>query len=116
MDIYIIYTAEAHPIDHPSPYSRENSIWIRPENVRDSIEAKKPTTYGERKALSQQWEEKFKIRPKILLDNPHNEYWSLYGQAPNMAYLIDSDGIIIERQINFHLKKIEDKIKNLLKR
>ncbi|WP_394750572.1 TlpA family protein disulfide reductase [Spongiimicrobium salis] len=115
IDIFIIYTMEAHPMNHPSPYSRENSIWIRSENLRDSIAAKKPETYGERKTLSRQWKEKFKIQPKILLDNPENDYWTLYGQAPNMVYLINSEGIIIERQINFHRKKIEDKMKDLLK-
>ena len=34
----------------------------------------------------------------VLIDEIDNPVWCTYGPAPNIAYLIDRDGIIVEKQ------------------
>jgi hypothetical protein len=38
------------------------------------------------------------ITVPVLIDEFDNPVWCTYGPAPNIAYLIDRDGIIIEKQ------------------
>ena len=38
------------------------------------------------------------ITMPVLIDEIDNPVWCTYGPAPNIAYLIDRDGIIVEKQ------------------
>ena len=38
------------------------------------------------------------ITMPVLIDDMDNPVWSTYGPAPNIAYLIDTDGTIAEKQ------------------
>lgn len=114
IDINIVYTVEAHPFDTVSPYSRSNNIWVVQDNVKQGIEAKNPTTYEARLELAKQWKDRAKISPRMLIDNPENEFWTKYGQAPNMVFLIRKDGVIHTRQIKFEGKALEERITLLL--
>jgi len=38
------------------------------------------------------------ITVPVLIDEIDNPVWCTYGPAPNIAYLIDRDGIIVEKQ------------------
>ena len=111
----MVYTIEAHALDTVSPYSINNDKWVAEENTVDGIEANKPKTYQERRDLCEMWQDKFEVRPSVLVDNPQNEFWRAYGQAPNMAYLITPDRKVFWRQIWLHPESFEEKIKLLLK-
>jgi hypothetical protein len=113
LNIVVVYTIEAHPADTASPYSYEKE-WQAPDNIRDSISANQPNTYGERVALAQQWQEENQIIVPILIDSPDNVYWHFFGQAPNMAYLIEPGGTVYYKQSWFREEELEEQIQVLL--
>jgi len=97
--IYIVYGVEAHPTD-PSPYSGQ--VWLTSQNQSEGVLQAQPTTYGERKALVDTLTNMMAITPTILVDEPCNAWWSNFGPAPNNAYLIDTNGVVFEKQGWFH--------------
>ncbi|BDS11753.1 T9SS type A sorting domain-containing protein [Aureispira anguillae] len=99
LEIYIIYGMEAHPTS-PSPYS--GTIWITNSNQQAGILHPQPTTYGARKALIDTLLTTETILPPILVDGVCNEWLSHFGPAPNNAYLIDTTGVVYEKQGWFH--------------
>ncbi len=103
LEIFIIYGMEAHPTD-PSPYS--GAVWITNKNQQEGILYPQPITYGERKALADTLHTLGSISPDILIDGACNEWLMNFGPAPNNAYLIDTTGIIYEKQGWYH--KIPD--------
>jgi hypothetical protein len=70
----IIYTIEAHP------------------------QGSQPETYEERVALAVSCSDEDNIGVLLLVDEMDNPVWCTYGPAPNNAYLISSDGTIVEKQ------------------
>ncbi|AWW00297.1 redoxin domain-containing protein [Arcticibacterium luteifluviistationis] len=110
----LIHTVEAHPKDAVSPYSLEEKIWPSKSNIRDNAEANQPLTYSDRKELTMKWKHEFDIDPEILIDAAKNDYWADYGQAPNMAFLIDADGTILSRQIFFEINHLIAKINEIV--
>lgn len=112
--VYLIHTIEAHPADMTSPYSISSDVWLSNFNHRDDVAADQPKTYRERRLLTQKWKHSSDIVPKILVDGPDNEFWNLYGQSPNMAFLIDTDSTISSSQILFDREPIEEDIGRLL--
>jgi len=93
----IIYTVEAHPIGSPSPYSRRE--W--PSSASTDTEGNprtQPTTYQERLALASEMIQEIEITMPVLIDEIDNPVWCTYGPAPDIAYLIDRNGIIVEKQ------------------
>jgi len=113
IETVIVYTIDAHPVDVPSPYSADSAVWIPPHNVRDSIAAPQPKTYGDRIDLSKKWTEKYDISFPVLVDNPDNDYWVEFGQAPNMCYIIDEKGIVEYRETWYNEKRLEEELVNL---
>jgi peroxiredoxin len=110
VETVIVYTLDAHPTDVPSPYAADSSVWIPPHNVRDSIAAPQPKTYGERIDLSKKWVDMYDIPFPVLVDSPENEYWTEYGQAPNMCYIIGEDGIVEYRDTWYNEKRLEEEL------
>ena len=100
LQVFVVYTVEAHPIIDPSPYSGQ--VWVTSQNQTDGVLYRQPTTYGERLALVDSMTANHNIVPEILVDGPCNEWWSNYGPAPNNAYLIDTNGIVSAKQGWFH--------------
>jgi hypothetical protein len=100
LNIYIIYTVEAHPINDPSPYS--GSVWVPSANYTEGVLFEQPATYGERKALIDSMLDNYTINAPILVDGPCNNWWLNYGPAPNNAYLIDTNGIVVAKHPWFH--------------
>ena len=71
----IIYTIEAHPTGSANP-----------------------TTYEERVALAARCTQEESIGVPVLVDEMDNPVWCTYGPAPNNAYLIGTDGTVVEKQ------------------
>ena len=100
IDIYVIYTVEAHPVVDVSPYS--GTIWVPSANYSEGVLFEQPKTYGERKALVDSMLLNYTINVPILLDGLCNEWWLNFGPAPNNAYLINVDGTVFKKHPWFH--------------
>ncbi len=87
----IVYSSEAHP-----------------------NELADPTTYEERVALAGQCIQVENINVPVLVDEMDNAVWCTYGRAPNGAYLIGTDGTIVEKQSWFDPELMEEAIINYL--
>ncbi len=111
--IYFVYTTEAYPKDADA-YSIGSEKRFSRENVEAHIEANQPKTFGERKTLAQKWVKELNIKVPVLLDNPSNQFWNYFGQAPNMAYLIKPNGMVIEKEIWLEMNKFERAVQQLI--
>jgi hypothetical protein len=100
LQVYIIYTVEAHPDIDVSPYS--GNVWTTSTNITEGVLYRQPTTYGERMAVVDSMLNHYYIRPDILIDGPCNEWWLNYGTEPNSATLIKTDGTVFAFQQWFH--------------
>jgi hypothetical protein len=100
LNIYIIYTLEAHPYPDTSVYFG----YVNPTNanVNAGILYAEPLTYGERKAIASAMINDVNPAVPVYIDGPCNEWWSIYGPAPNNSYIIDTSGIIVSKHGWFH--------------
>lgn len=97
IQLVIIYTLEAHPVGSPSPYSGEE--WTTPASTdEEDCPLAQPETYDQRVAQATQMTEELGITVPVLIDEMDNPAWCTYGPAPNIAYLIGRDGVVIEKQ------------------
>jgi Secretion system C-terminal sorting domain len=96
LQVYIIYTVEAHPDIDVSPYS--GNVWTTSANITEGVLYRQPTTYGERMAVADSLLNHYYVRPDILIDGPCNEWWLNYGTEPNSATLIKTDGTVFAFQ------------------
>ena len=93
----IVYTVEAHPAESDSPYFGEENL----DSYSTDTEGQpvlQPGTYQERIELARQTAEDEGIKTTMLVDEMDNPIWCTYGPAPNIAYLIGTDGKIETRQ------------------
>jgi hypothetical protein len=95
----VVYGIEAHPTD-TSPYS--GTINITNQNLSQGILFPQPTTYLERKNLADTLIQNFTVNFPMVIDGPCNEVWHAYGPAPQNAYLIDTNGVVILKHGWFH--------------
>lgn len=92
IDVVVIYTLEAHPEIDTSVYFGVSNVGS--SNTKEKIFYRQPTTYGERESVVQDMASALNLEVPLYLDGPCNEWWSVYGWAPNNAYLIDTNGMI----------------------
>lgn len=97
---FIVYVVEAHPVIDPSPYS--GNLWVTTQNQSSGVLYRQPVTYGQRKAMVDTMLMNMSISADVLLDGPCNNWWSAFGPAPNNAYLIDTNGVVIAKHGWFH--------------
>ena len=90
----VIYCVEAHPTD-TSPYF--GYVNITSANTAAGILFPQPTTYGERKNMVDTLLANTNLAASVFIDGPCNNWWLNYGPAPNNAYLIDTNGIIVAK-------------------
>ncbi|MBL7827430.1 MAG: T9SS type A sorting domain-containing protein [Saprospiraceae bacterium] len=98
--IRVVYTVEAHPDIDISPYF--GYVNTGSPNVNAGILYRQPTTYGERLAIINDMTSEIDIDAPILVDGPCNEWWSTFGPAPNNAYLINPQGIVVAKHAWFN--------------
>ena len=94
----VIYVIEAHPTD-TSPYSGTVNVTV--QNMNQGILFPQPTTYLERKALVDTLLLNMPVSPPVYIDGPCNEWWNKFGPAPQNAYLIDTNGIVLLKHGSF---------------
>jgi len=104
--LIILYTKEAHAIDTGrvgrSSYGEEgNPIY-------------EPRTYDERVELARKAVAAEGIIVPVLVDEMDNAVWLTYGPAPNIAYLIGTNGKIVKKQGWYQPQEMEADIVDYL--
>jgi hypothetical protein len=110
---FIVYVIEPHPMDVPSPYSGDRKIWIALDNIRDHVAASQPKIYQQRVDLSKKWKAEYDINLPILIDNSDNYFWSNFGEAPNMVYVISPNDTVYYKQAWFNKSALDGKLQAL---
>ncbi len=114
LDIFIVYTVEAHPTDI-SPYF--GTVNIGSANTNAGILFAQPKTYGQRVAMVDTLISRMNITVPVYIDGPCNSWWNTYGPAPNNAYLITTQGKVFTKNGWFNkgpLHNIQYEIDSLL--
>lgn len=105
-------TLETHDSAGASPYSKIK--FTPPENLRDKIQLKQPDTFEERMAEAKHCHESLKMLSSIAVDGMDNAIWEPYGESPNCAYLIGTDGKIVCQQGLFESRELRKAIEQIL--
>jgi hypothetical protein len=95
LDVYIIYTIEAHPDVDTSVYF--GYVHTGTPNIQAGILYRQPLTYGDRKLIVTDMLDSMNTLASVFIDGPCNNWWSTYGPAPNNSYLIDTNGIVFSK-------------------
>jgi len=96
-----------------SPYS--NKEWTGSySNDEEGNPVGQPLTYEERAELARKTAVEAGINVPLLVDEIDNPVWCTYGPAPNIAYLIGTDGKIIAKQGWYTPKLMEQAITSYL--
>ncbi|MDX1962404.1 MAG: ankyrin repeat domain-containing protein [Pirellulales bacterium] len=113
LNVVVVYVIEAHPVGSICPY--KNVEDVTPENHRDGILRKQPTTMEDRLELAQEFKRYLRIDVPIHVDPVDNRAWKALGAAPNIAFLVDKEGIVTARQGWFEGPALEKSIEEHLK-
>jgi hypothetical protein len=96
IEIFIVYTVEAHPVVDASPYFGYEVVGG--QNISEDLLYHQPVTYGQRKAIVNDLLNLYDINVPVYIDGPCNNWWETFGPAPNIGYLIDTDGTILAKE------------------
>ncbi len=80
----MIYIREAHPTDGRQV----------PQNERDKVLVKDPTTEAERQKVAKDFADQFKVKLPILIDSMDDTMEKNYSGWPDRLYVIDAAGKI----------------------
>ncbi len=117
LQVVIVYVIEAHPIVDVCPY--KGVVDVTPENQRDGILFRQPTTMAERFDLARGFRERLHVEQHMLVDQLDNALWTAFGGAPNLAVLVDTqrqvrlrqgwyDGTALEGQLRRYFSEQSD--------
>ena len=112
VDMYYLYTTEAHPVGSNSPY--RDSEWVTRPNRTDGVLLEQPETLSERLVRARKANKDLDLPLQLLVDTMENTGWKLYGEAPSAAYLIAPDGRVALRQGWVNPAKLDKAIKRVL--
>ncbi len=112
LNIVIVYVIEAHPVGSVCPYKGVEDV--TPENERDGILRKQPKTLDDRVELAAEFKRLLRINVPIYVDNVQDEAWKGLGAAPNLALLVDREGLVVSRSGWFEGKKSQEAIEKYL--
>lgn len=79
-----MYIREAHPSDG----------WQVPQNTKDGIIIKDPTTAEERRKVAKEFADQFKVSLPILVDSLDDAAGKAFAAWPDRIYVIDPTGKI----------------------
>ncbi|HET8962832.1 MAG TPA: T9SS type A sorting domain-containing protein, partial [Chitinophagales bacterium] len=96
LNIFLVYSVEAHPVTDISPYF--GYVNTSSQNYEDNVLYRQPTTYYERKSIVHDMLQRETISVPVLIDGPCNFWWENFGKSPNCAFLIDTNGIVYEAE------------------
>jgi len=96
LNVVIVYVIEAHPVGSVCPYKGVEDV--TPENERDGILRRQPTTLEERLDLAQEFKRYLRVSTPIYVDTTSDQAWRAFGAAPNIALLVETGGIVVARE------------------
>ena len=98
VQLIIIYVIDAHPVGSACPYTGEEWTTDASKDATGNP-TYQPATYEELVNLAIQAAQELDISSvPVLVDGWDNAVWCTYGPAPNIAYLISTDGGVVEKQ------------------
>ena len=98
IDVYVIYTIEAHPTDTSVYFGYIN---ITSPNQTQGVLFPSPQNYGLRKSMVDTMASFVSLNVPVFIDGPCNEWWNNFGPAPNNSYLIDTNGRVLSKHAWF---------------
>lgn len=101
LQVIVVYGVEAHPHLDDSPYT--GYVWTGDRNFDEGVLIPQAATYGERLEALADMQETHTLLPEVLLDDPCNNWWLNFGPAPMNAYLISTDGIVLNKHAWFNM-------------
>lgn len=110
---FTLYVVESHPVGSDSPYTGKESLDSYSYDTLDNPVCQ-PKTYEERVALASLLIEDSNTTSIVLMDEIDNPIWKIYGRAPNIAYLIDTDCKIFKAQRWYNAESMEAAIQHIL--
>jgi|GEM_PF-906289 len=113
LNVVIVYVIEAHPVGSICPYKGIEDI--TPENEADGILRRQPDSLEDRLELAQEFKRYLRINTPIYIDNMRNEAWKAVGAAPNLALLVNDEGIVVARNGWFEGEATDAAIETYLK-
>lgn len=117
INVILLYTREAHPIDQPSPYSEDgDEVWLTERNRFEKILVDEPSTIEARIKRAKDYQKKVGCTSRILVDGLGNEVWQVLGAGPNTATLVTADGVVRDYQGWFDPPKMAGRIRAYLDR
>src|SRR5205814_7346010 len=63
-----------------------------PQNARDTVLAKDPTTLAERKQVAKEFAAEFKLSPPVLVDPLDDPFEKAFAGWPDRVYVLDAAG------------------------
>jgi hypothetical protein len=99
INIYVIYTLEAHPTDTSVYFGYVN---VTSQNSSAGILFAQPQTYGQRKDIVDTMSSFVTLNAPVFIDGPCNNWWKSFGPAPNNAYVIGTNGVVLSKHGWFH--------------
>lgn len=93
----VLYTREAHPVGSPSPYTGE--VWDPWINRVTRARWTDTETTEERREQAESVERRLDLAPRMLVDPSGDPAWTDFGRAPSAAFVVDSGGRIVARQV-----------------
>lgn len=112
LNVVIVYVIEAHPVGSVCPYKGVEDI--TPENQRDGILRHQPATLDDRLELAKDFKRYLHVSTPIYVDTIKNEAWRAFGAAPNIAFLVDENGIVKARQGWFEGEAMQSAVEGYL--
>jgi hypothetical protein len=97
LDVFVLYTTEAHPAVGPSLYV--HGQWILEPNYEQEVFVEQAKSYADRVATAAALAERFALDTNsLLIDRIDNHYWEMLGGLPNLAILVGSDGEVVYKE------------------
>lgn len=112
LNVVVVYVIEAHPVGSICPYKGIEEITS--ENERDNILRHQPKTLEDRLELAKEFKRYLRVEAPIYVDTLANQAWKAFGAAPNIAFLVDSDGLVVARQGWFEGEAMQKSVDALL--
>jgi hypothetical protein len=104
LNVAVLYTLEAHPVDDPSPYAKYSPELENPERPgerpggnrgEEGFARRQPTDLEGREELAREFKDLIDFAGPIVIDGMDNQAWEALGAGPNMGFLIGRDGKVI---------------------
>lgn len=100
IDIYLVYVSEPHPNNEYGYYfNSKDPIY---QNQQEKIDKELDTTMAERKAAAEFLKATFELKCEVLLDDDSDNFLKNFGYSSNMAYLINPEGLIVQKHVWFN--------------